>query len=87
MEILYKIEDCNDIQKWKYIFRNELRIKPEEYNIILTEPFMNFKYNKEKITQIMFEKNNVKSIYIVNPAVLSIYLIGKYNSILYDSGD
>ncbi len=72
---------------WKYIFRNKLRIKPEEYNVMLTESFMNTKYNKEKITQIMFEKYNVKGLYVQNPNVLSIYSVGKYNNIECNFGD
>ena len=50
---------------------------------MLTESFMNTKYNKEKISQIMFEKYNVKGL---NPTVLSIYSVGKYNNIVCNFG-
>ncbi len=47
----------------------------------------NYKYNKEKMAQIMFETFNVKGLYIVNPAILSMYSAGKFNGIVCDSGD
>ena len=44
---------------WKYIFINELKIIPEEYNMILIEIIHNTNYKKEKI-----ETFNVKGVYL-----------------------
>ncbi len=48
---------------------------------------MYLKYQTEKITLIMFEHFNVKSLYIANPAVLSLFSAGKFNGIVYEYGD
>ena len=72
---------------WSHIFKNELKINPEEHNIILKEVINNPKYNKEKIAQIMFEKFKIKGLYIGNSGIFSSIYEGKTNSIICDSGD
>ena len=47
---------------WDHIFKNELKIIPEEHNVILTEVIHSPKYHREKKAQIMFETLNVKSL-------------------------
>lgn len=82
------VENWDDMEKiWEHIFKNELKIDPDEYNIIITEVIMNPKENKEKITQIIFEDFNVEGLIIINPAILDIYSGGKYSGIVIDSGD
>eukprot|EP01084_Bolivina_argentea_P073250 132930_1 len=46
----YKIS-WDDMEKiWYHTFYNELRIQPEEHCVLLTEPILNSKPNKEKTT-------------------------------------
>ena len=68
LEVSYPIQkgwvkNWDDIEKiWGHIFTNELKVDPEEHNVLLTEDPMNPKDNKEKTNQIMFETFNVHGL-------------------------
>jgi actin len=72
---------------WNHTFFNELRIAPEDHPVLLTEAPLNPKVNREKMTEIMFEKFNVPSCYIAIQAVLSLYASGRTTGLVLDSGD
>ena len=82
------INNWDDMEKiWGHVFTNELRVDPEEHNVMLTEAPMNPKENREKMAQIMFETFNVPNFYISIQAVLSLYSEGRTIGITVDSGD
>ena len=70
---------------WNHAFYNELRVVPEEHQVMLTEQ-QNPKENREKTTQIMFEGYKVPAMYLANQAVLSLYASGGVTGIVLDSG-
>ena len=93
LDIKYPIEhgiikDWDDMEKfWNHTFTTELRVDPSEHNVLLTEVIMNPKVNREKTSQIMFEKFNVPGLYLANSPALSLYSHGKFTGIVVDSGE
>lgn len=82
------VEDWDDFEKvLHHTFTNELRVNPEEHNVLITETALNPKVNREKLTQILFDTFNVPGLYVANTAVLSLYSAGKFTGLVVEIGD
>lgn len=61
---------------WDYTFNEKLQIDPTDCKILLTEPPMNPKKNREKMVEVMFEKYGFRGVYIAIQAVMTLYAQG-----------
>jgi len=72
---------------WNHTFYDKLKINPPDCRILLTEPPMNPKKNREVLVQTMFEKYNFKGVHVSLQAVLTLYAQGLFTGVVVDSGD
>ena len=70
---------------WNHAF-NELRVQPDEHPVLLSDTPLNPNPNREKTTQVMFEKYETPAMYMANTTVLSLYASGRTTGIVLDSG-
>ena len=93
LRLVYPIEhgvvtDWDAMEKiWHYTFFNDLSVDPSEHPILLTEPPLNPRENREKMAEIMFETFNAPAVYVAMQAVLSLYASGRTTGLVVDSGD
>ena len=82
------VSNWDEVEKiWDYTFINKLRVDTCESKILISEPILNAKEEREKSAQIMFETFNVPSLYIANQGVLSLYSTGRVIGVDLESGD
>merc|ERR1719446_652873 len=82
------VKDWSDMEKvWHHTFYDALRVNPEDHAVIVSEPCMNPKKNRERMVEMLFEKFSVPAAYIVIQAVMSLYSYGRTTGAVVDSGD
>ncbi|XP_076079173.1 actin, cytoplasmic-like [Mytilus galloprovincialis] len=82
------VKDWEDMEKiWRHAFYNELCVGPEEHPVLLTEPPLIPKSNREKMTKILFETFNTPAMYVSYQAVMSLFASGCNTGIVVNSGD
>lgn len=63
---------------WDYTFVEKLRVDPRGRKILLTEPPMNPKKNRERMCEVMFEEYGFGAVYVAIQAVLTLYAQGMF---------
>jgi actin-related protein len=61
---------------WDYTFTEKLRVDPAGRKVLLTEPPMNPRANRQKMCQVMFEEYGFQGVYVAIQAVLTLYAQG-----------
>jgi len=82
------VEDWDDMERiWHYIYAEELKTISEDHPVLLTEPPLNPRFNRDAAAQILFEQFNVPALYTSVQAVLSLYAAGRTSGLVLDVGD
>lgn len=93
LKIRYPLEhgivtDWDDMEKiWQHVYTEELKTLSEEHPVLLTEPPLNPRSNRDTAAQILFETFNVPALFTSIQAVLSLYASGRTTGIVLDAGD
>ncbi|KAI9892769.1 MAG: Actin-like protein [Vezdaea aestivalis] len=93
LKIKYPLEhgivtDWDDMEKiWQFVYSDGLKTLSEEHPVLLTEPPLNPRTNRDTAAQILFETFNVPALYTSIQAVLSLYASGRTTGIVLDAGD
>ncbi|KAI5961682.1 ARP1 [Candida theae] len=82
------VKNWSDMERvWYHMFDRELKIRPEDHPLLLTEAPLNPKSNRDVMCQVMFEQFNVPCMYVSIQAVLALYASGRTTGAVVDSGD
>jgi actin-related protein len=73
--IFQNIQDMSEL--WSHIFKNELKVNPEEHPIVMNEDIGSTPSMREGTTQVMFEKFCVPSLFMEHSSVFSMFSTGK----------
>jgi len=86
------VNDWDDMEKiWSHAFFNEYgngyRDGYVDQPVLLMEPPLNPKANRERMTQIMFDEINVQAVCLITQPVLSLFALGRTTGCVVDLGD
>lgn len=70
---------------WERSFR-ELKTPPERHAVLLADPPLTPRTNREKLAEVMFETFGVPALYVENQSVLSVYSCGRTSGLVVESG-
>ena len=64
---------------WDYTFDQKLQVDTKGQKVLLTEPPMNPKVNRQKMCEVMFEDYGFGGVYVAIQAVLTLYAQGEFD--------
>lgn len=62
---------------WDYTFNEKMQVDTQGRKVLLTEPPMNPKSNRQKMVEVMFEDYGFGGVYVAIQAVLTLYAQGE----------
>jgi len=81
------ISDWDVLQEiWDHALMRQLRIDPSDRPLLLAEPTDNVPAQREKLTEITFEKYRSPALFVSKEATLTSYASGRATSLVVDSG-
>lgn len=69
-----------------YTYAKVIQSESEYHPVLFSEASWNVRNNREKLTELMFEKYNVPAFFLVKNAVLAAFASGRATALVVDSG-
>lgn len=69
-----------------YAYKRVIMSESELHPVLFSEASWNTRHNREKLTELMFEKYNVPAFFLVKNAVLAAFANGRATALVVDSG-
>lgn len=69
-----------------YTYAKVIQSESEYHPVLFSEASWNVRPNREKLTELMFEKYNVPAFFVVKNAVLAAFANGRATALVVDSG-
>ncbi|XP_066430315.1 actin-like protein 7A [Eleutherodactylus coqui] len=70
----------------EYLFVEEMKIRPIDHPVLLSDPPLSPITNREKYTEMMFETFNIPAFHIAHQSRLSMYSYGRTSSLVVECG-
>jgi actin-related protein len=81
------VQNWQDIERlWSDVVYRSLRVSPENYCFVVTEPPNNSAANKEAALEVLMETFNARSCFMGSTAVMTLYSYGLSTGVVIDSG-
>src|SRR5262249_20868901 len=81
------VKDWNYMEAvWDCAWRTELRVRPEDYPVLMTEAPLNPLANREEAAKVLFEKFGVPALFIAAEAPLALYALGRKTGLVLEMG-
>ena len=58
---------------WDYAFHQKLKVDLHSQKMLLTEPLMNPKVNRQRMVWVMFEEYGFERVYVTIQVILTLY--------------
>ncbi|KAM4646786.1 actin-1-like [Amazona ochrocephala] len=82
------VTSWDDMEKiWRYLYEQELKLKPSEMPVMLTEAPLNPLSHREKMAEVMFAGLQVPALFVTLPALMALYASARTTGLVLDSGD
>ena len=81
------VQNWEEIDKiYHHIFFNQLPADPNQSRVLIMEPPLNKRNNREKINELMFETLSCGGFYLAKSIVMSLFATGRTTGIVIESG-
>ncbi|NXP74916.1 ACTL9 protein, partial [Ramphastos sulfuratus] len=71
---------------WQHLFAHELQVAPEEHALLLTEPPLSPRRQRERMAELAFESLGCPGFFLSQQPVLSAYAHGRTSGLVVDLG-